>query len=104
MYIEEPPPVTPAPGPNAAARRRLDREQQVRAILDRYARLSKNGRPTMCGPIRAAAKPIYDDETKAQDAADAFHQLDGAVVYPYQCERSRTGHFHHTSRQQATDH
>mgnify|MGYP006160644935 CR=1 FL=1 len=96
--------MAPAPGPNAATRLRLDREQQARAVLDRYARLSSSGRPVMCGPVRATAKVVYDDEAAAQHAADELHQIYGGVLYPYPCERSRHGHYHHTSqRPQATD-
>lgn len=68
-------------------------------ILRRYARLYEGGdrKPMTCGPQYGDRKVIFDDQQHAEDAAVELAALEGGMPQrAYECERSRSGHFHLT--------
>jgi hypothetical protein len=80
-----------------------EHEQARRAVLVKYARLRKNGRPILCSPPRSellsghvsgAFKVIYDTAKNAEDAARELSALGAPPMIPYPCPRSRRGHLH----------
>ncbi len=80
-----------------------DREFAKREILLRHARLTPKGLPMVCVPSRRdddsgpyGKRVIFRDEQAAEDAAAELEPLFGPQR-PYECPRSRHGHFHLTS-------
>jgi hypothetical protein len=80
-----------------------EHEEARRAVLVKYARLRKNGKPTLCSPpkrellggeVPGAFKVIYDTEENAKDAARELCALGAPPMFPYPCPRSRRGHVH----------
>lgn len=82
-----------------------------RAILCRYARLTKAGYPIFCAPSRAEqagrapqrqtrgtdGKVIYSTREAAEAAARELESLGARPLRSYLCGRSRGGHFHLTT-------
>lgn len=80
-------------------------------VLNRYARLTKGGRPVFCRPSRAEiegrvlprqspgtdGKVIYSTREAAEAAAWELEVLGARPQRPYLCGRSRGGHYHLTT-------
>lgn len=76
------------PNPRPSSTRRIRRE----AILIKYARLSKNKLPVVCGTrVRLV---IFDTLEDAKRAAAELYRLERRVYTPKACRQSRTGHHH----------
>lgn len=89
---------------------RREQAQEIRALLAKYARISRGGRPMLCGPSVAerrvrdtyeawndVPKPrvIFDSRERAQAFADAVYALlGGRRQEPFACSRSKHGHHH----------
>lgn len=76
---------------------------QRRAVLDKYCRLTGQGRPMFCsasakqrarGQGGADGKPIFRDEESAENAARELEALGCRPMYVYECPRSKRGHHH----------
>ena len=81
------------------------------AVLHRWARLTRNGRPVFCTPSRAEiegrvlprqsrgtdGKVIYPSREAAEAAARELEALGTRMLRSYRCERSRGGHYHLTT-------
>jgi hypothetical protein len=69
-------------------------------ILRRYARLYERGerKPVLCGREHAARKVIFDSKDNAEAAAVELAAIDGGEPQrAYECELSRSGHYHLTT-------
>jgi hypothetical protein len=80
-------------------------------VLNRHARLTKNGRPIFCRPSRAEiegwvlprqgpgsdGKVIYSTREAAEAAARELESLGAHAMRSYLCGRSRGGHYHLTT-------
>ena len=87
-------------------------QPEVLEIVQRHARLHKNGFPMKCrnSPIwepeltgTIQYKVIYDDKEKATAARDELEKLNGApYLRAYPCQRSTHGHYHLTTDRHAS--
>jgi len=80
-----------------------EREAARQAVLDRYARKLRSGKPMLCTPkksellmdrVPGAFKVIFDDEDTARQAAAELSLIGGPPMTPYLCPQSRSGHAH----------
>lgn len=95
----------------AAHKRSTARDAARSAVLHRYARKSKNGRPVFCTPSQAElrgvfllrqgrgsdGKVIYPTRESAEAAARELESLGARFLRSYLCSRSRRGHYHLTT-------
>lgn len=102
-----PSPLSVAPLATARRTRLLERQ----SIIDRHARLSRNGIPTLCFPSRLElsgkgvrkerpgtdGKIIYDSREAAEACARDLEAAGYAPQYAYTCGRSKHGHHHLTT-------
>jgi hypothetical protein len=87
-------------------------------VLNRHARLTKNGRPIFCRPSQAEidgrvlprqgpgsdGKVIYSTRDDAEAAARELESLGARALRSYLCGRSRGGHYHLTTDGARTGH
>lgn len=86
-------PVVPKPAPPRSGVQRAERMR----ILDRYARVGRNGKPQTCGPANGVRKVIFATEADAVAAEAELRAAGSKVQESYPCPRSQHGHFHLTS-------
>lgn len=79
-----------------------------RAVLAKYARLTRSGSPVFCTPSLAEreglvprkqapaadGKPIFDSKDSADAAAVELQRLGASPMRAYQCKRGTRGHWH----------
>lgn len=102
----------------AVPEQRVVRDEARGEVLDRHARLTKNGRPIFCRPSQAEiqgrviprqgpgsdGKVIYSTREAAEAAARELESLGSRALRPYLCGRSRGGHYHLTTDGARTGH
>ena len=100
----------PRVGPTVPAQRGV-RDPARSEVLNRYAKLMRNGRPVFCTPSLAElsgrvpprqtrgtdGKVIYPTREAAEAAARELEALGSRALRPYVCGRSRRGHYHLTT-------
>lgn len=104
-------------GPAVPAQR-VVRDEARGEVLDRHARLTRNGRPIFCRPSQAEiegrvlprqgpgsdGKVIYSTREDAESAARELESLGSQALRSYLCGRSRGGHYHLTTDVAHTGH
>lgn len=72
-------------------------QARIRPVLQRFARISRSGKPVICGAAgtpRGNHKIVYDTVEQAVAAELELRRITGVQEYPYPCARSTHGHVH----------